>query len=107
MMLIFMVMATDVLGTPIVSQMVSDLIAYMPRLLSAIVLFILGIYLAEFVKNILLITLNSLSIPSAKIIANFVFYLVFLADIFLLALFLMLYELYLLSGFLFWFENAV
>jgi small-conductance mechanosensitive channel len=78
LLLVFFMAATDVLGMPIVSQMVSDLIAYLPRLLSALVLFVLGIYLAEFVKNIVLATCNSLGIPSAKIIANFVFYLIFL-----------------------------
>jgi small-conductance mechanosensitive channel len=78
LMLIFVMAATDVLGMPVVSQMVSDLIAYLPRLLSALVLFVLGIYLAEFVKNIVQATCNALGIPSAKIIANFVFYLIFL-----------------------------
>lgn len=78
LMLIFIMAATDVLGMPVVSEMVSDLLAYLPRLLSALVLFILGIYLAEFVKNIVLAACNSLGIPSAKIIANFVFYLIFL-----------------------------
>jgi hypothetical protein len=78
LMLIFFMAATDVLGMPIVSNMVSDLITYLPRLLSALVLFVLGIYLAEFVKNIVLAACNSLAIPSGKIIANFVFYLVFL-----------------------------
>lgn len=38
----------------------------------------LGIYLAEFVKNIVQAACNALSIPSGKVIANFVFYLVFL-----------------------------
>lgn len=78
LMLIFLMAATDVLGIPVISQMVSDLISYLPRLLSAILLFVLGIYLAEFVKNIVLAAANSLSIPSASIIANFVFYLIFL-----------------------------
>ena len=78
LMLIFVMAATDVLGMPVVSEMVSDLIAYLPRLLSAIVLFILGIYLAEFIKNIVQVATTSLGIPSGKIIANFVFYLVFL-----------------------------
>ena len=77
-MLVFIMMATDVLGMAIVSKMVSDLIAYLPRLLSAIVLFILGIYLAEFIKNIVYTTCNALSIPSSKVIASFVFYLIFL-----------------------------
>ncbi len=78
LMLIFLMAATDVLGMPVVSEMVSDLINYLPRLLSALILFVLGIYLAEFVKNIVLAAANSLAIPSAKIIANFVFYLIFL-----------------------------
>ena len=78
LMLIFIMMATEVLGMEIISNMVSDLIAYLPRLLSAIVLFVLGIYLAEFIKNIVLAACTALGIPSARIIATFVFYLVFL-----------------------------
>lgn len=78
LMLVFIMMATDVLGMAVVSGMVSDLIAYLPRLLSALVLFILGIYLAEFVKNIVQATCVALAIPSAKIISTFVFYLIFL-----------------------------
>ncbi|HFA48815.1 MAG TPA: mechanosensitive ion channel [Bacteroidetes bacterium] len=77
-MLVVVMMATDVLGMPVVSSMVSDLISYLPRLLSAIVLFVLGIYLAEFIKNIVLAACTALAIPSAKIIATFVFYLIFL-----------------------------
>lgn len=78
LMLIFLMAATDVLGMPVVSDMVGNLIEYLPRLLSALVLFVLGIYLSEFIKNIVLATCTALGIPSAKIIANFVFYLVFL-----------------------------
>lgn len=78
LMLVFLMMATDVLGVPIVSEMVKDLISYLPKLLSALALFVMGIYLAEFVKNIVLATTNALGISSGKIIANFVFYLIFL-----------------------------
>ncbi len=78
LMLIFIMMATDVLGMEVVSGMVSDLITYLPRLLSALVLFILGIYLAEFIKNIVYAACTALAIPSAKVIATFVFYLIFL-----------------------------
>ena len=78
LMLIFIMMATDVLGMAVVSEMVSDLIAYLPRLLSAIVLFVLGIYLAEFVKNIVYAACVALAIPSSRVISTFVFYLIFL-----------------------------
>ncbi|MBI1226247.1 MAG: mechanosensitive ion channel [Bacteroidetes bacterium] len=78
LMLVFVMMATDVMGIPIVSEMVKDLISYLPKLLSSLALFVLGIYLAEFIKNIVLATTNALGISSGKIIANFVFYLIFL-----------------------------
>ena len=78
LMLIFLMMATETLGMDVVSNMMSDLIAYLPRLLSAIILFVLGIYLAEFIKNIVYAACVSLAIPSSKIISTFVFYLVFL-----------------------------
>lgn len=76
--LVALMAATDVLGISIVSNMVSDLINYLPLLLSAIALFIIGIYLAEFVKKIVLAACVSLNISSGPIIANFVFYLIFL-----------------------------
>ncbi len=78
LMLITAMAATDVLGMPIVSEMVSDLIAYLPRLLSAIALFVIGIYIAEFIKKIVQAACESLNISSGAIIANFVFYLIFL-----------------------------
>ncbi len=77
-LLIFLMTATDVLGLPIVSQMVADLIAYIPNFVAAVLLFIIGILLSEAVKKVTLAACHSLGIPSANIIANFAFYLVFL-----------------------------
>lgn len=78
LLLIFLMAATDILGMPIVSQMVADLIAYIPNFVAAVLLFIIGIVLSEGVKKLVLAACQSLGIPSASIIANFAFYLVFL-----------------------------
>lgn len=78
LMLVFLMAAAEVLNMPIVSKMMGDLISYIPSLLTAMLLFIVGILLADFIKNIILTTCNALGIPSGKIIANFIFYLVFL-----------------------------
>jgi hypothetical protein len=78
LLLVFLMAAAEVLGMAIVSQMMGDLVAYIPSLLTAMLLFVVGILLADFIKNITLTTCNSLGIPSGKIIANFIFYLVFL-----------------------------
>jgi len=78
LVLIFLMAATEVLQMSVVSAMMADLISYIPKLLSALILFVIGILLADFIKNITLTTCNSLGIPSANVIANFVFYLIFL-----------------------------
>ena len=78
LLLIFLVVATDVLGMEVVSIMVADLIAYVPKLIAAVVLLIIGLLLAEGIKKIVLAACRSLNIPSANIIATFVFYLVFI-----------------------------
>ena len=78
MMLIFIVAATDVLGVPAVAQMVSDLLSYIPALFSAGVVFLLGLLLADIVRNAALTTMQSLGIPSAKMLATAVFYFLFI-----------------------------
>ena len=78
LLLIFLVVATDVLNMTVVSEMVSELIAYVPRLIAAIILLIIGLLLAEGIRKIVLSTCAALGIPSGRIIATFIFYLVFL-----------------------------
>ena len=77
-LLVFAMVSTEVLKMPVVSKMVADIIAFIPNLIAAFILFIIGIVLADFMKNLTQTACNSLGIPSGKVIANFVFYLVFL-----------------------------
>ena len=78
LLLIFAMIAAEVLQMPIVSTMVADLIAFIPNLIVALILFLIGIILADFMKSLVLTACISLGIPSGRVIANFVFYLVFL-----------------------------
>lgn len=78
LMLLFAVAATDVLNMPALSNLMSDIIAYIPKLISALIVFVFGLLLADFIKNIVLTACQSLGIPSAKIIATFIFYFLFL-----------------------------
>lgn len=77
-LLVFAMVATEVLGMPVVSKMMADLVAFIPNLIAAFILFIIGIVIADFLKIITLAACNSLGIPSGRVVANFVFYLVFL-----------------------------
>jgi len=78
LLLLFTVAATDILGMPAVSELMSDLIGYVPSFLSALIVFVIGLLVSEFIKNIVLNTCKSLGIPSAKLIANFIFFFLFI-----------------------------
>ncbi|MBL7776593.1 MAG: mechanosensitive ion channel [Saprospiraceae bacterium] len=78
LMLGFIIFATDMLGIPAITDMVRDVIDYLPALFSAFVLFLLGLFLADMVRGLVLTTCQSLGIPSAKMIASAVFYFLFI-----------------------------
>ncbi len=73
-LLLFFVTATDVLGLTVVSEQISKLIGFLPTLLSGMVLFIVGYYMATFFREVLSATTASLGLSGGKMISNFVFY---------------------------------
>jgi small-conductance mechanosensitive channel len=77
LMLGFIIFATDMLGIPAITDMVRDVIDYLPALFSAFVLFLLGLFLADMVRGAVQTTCQSMGIPSAKMIATAVFYFLF------------------------------
>lgn len=79
LLLIFIIAATDILGMPAVSQLLKDIIDFIPNLITALIVLVLGILLAEFIRNIVQTALNSLGVPSAKLISSFVFYFLFIS----------------------------
>ncbi|MEQ1745892.1 MAG: mechanosensitive ion channel domain-containing protein [Saprospiraceae bacterium] len=73
----FVIFATDMLGIPAITDMVRDVIDYLPALFSAFVLFLLGLFLADMVRGAVQTTCQSMGIPSAKMIGSAVFYFLF------------------------------
>ena len=78
LMLGFIIFATDMLGIPAITAMVRDVIDYLPALFSALILFLLGLYIADILRKVVLTTLLSMGVSSAKMIASAVFYFLFL-----------------------------
>lgn len=77
-LLVFIIAATDILAMPAISELVSNIINYFPQVISAGIVLIIGTMLADSLKSIVATTCASLGIPSGKIIANVVFYFIFL-----------------------------
>lgn len=78
LLFLFVIIATaDVLGLKGTSAQIQNITNYAPKLLSALGIFVLGIVLANFLRNVVYTTCRSLNIPSGKIISGFVFYFMF------------------------------
>jgi hypothetical protein len=78
LMLFVLVIATDVLGMAAVSELVMDIFNFLPNLLVAIIVLIVGLLLSEAIRSLVYTACNSLGIPSAKIISSFLFYFLFI-----------------------------
>lgn len=77
LLLLVIISASDALGWNAVSDEISKLIGYLPNLLVAITVFIVGAYIATFVRDIIRGATKSLGISTGKLISSFVFYLLF------------------------------
>ena len=77
-LLLVIISASDAMGWNAVSQEVSKLLGYLPNLLIAIVFFIVGTYIASFIRDFIKGATNSLGISTGKLISNVVFYLLFI-----------------------------
>lgn len=71
---IFLAAATDVLQMEEVSAMMANLIAYIPFLISALLVFVLGILLADFLRDTIFHLFESLKVSSSKLISDVLFY---------------------------------
>lgn len=78
LLLLFGTAAAESLGMEEVSNLIGSIIKYIPFLISGLIVLVIGMLLAEFVKNIVRATCTTLGIPSANLIATFVFWFIFL-----------------------------
>lgn len=75
--LLVIITASEAMGWDAVSVEVSKLIEYLPKLMVAIIFFLIGTYIATFVRDFIRGAMASLSIGSGKVLSSFVFYLLF------------------------------
>ncbi|MFM2395356.1 MAG: hypothetical protein RLZZ546_3339 [Bacteroidota bacterium] len=85
LLLLFTLMATDILQMPALSNLVYGAIELLPNILVAIILMIAGLLGADALRKAVLTACDSLGIPSGKIISIFIFYFVFIT-VFIMAL---------------------
>ena len=74
LMLMFVTSASEVLGWTMVSTGIGALVGYLPTLGVAIVIFVIGVYIAELIQSMVYTAANSIGVSGAKAISNIVFY---------------------------------
>lgn len=75
MYIILLVTASDIMGLDIITNQISSLISYLPQLFASLVIFIVGLLFANFVKNGLKSLFESMDLSGGKMISQVVFFL--------------------------------
>ena len=69
--------AADILGWSSFSAEISKIIGFLPNLIVGIFFFMIGIYIAGFVRDLITGASESIGVKSGKLVGNFVFYFLF------------------------------
>ncbi|WP_179354044.1 mechanosensitive ion channel family protein [Winogradskyella vidalii] len=75
MYIILLITASDILGLDIISEQITNLLAYLPQLFAALVIFMLGLLFANFVKKGLKSLFESMDLSGGKMLSQVVFFL--------------------------------
>lgn len=76
LILIFVLVGADIFGLEIVSQGISSFIAYLPSLLTALVIFVGGVYIGTLAKKAIQSMFKSLELTGGNLVGNIAFYLI-------------------------------
>ncbi|WP_291869493.1 mechanosensitive ion channel domain-containing protein [Maribacter sp.] len=76
LLLVFIIVAADVMGLKIISTEIANLLRYLPILLSAVVIFMIGMFGAKLIKTAISNVFESMGVGGSKIISNVVYYIV-------------------------------
>ncbi|WP_192348509.1 mechanosensitive ion channel domain-containing protein [Algoriphagus sp. Y33] len=76
LLLIFVVLGSEILGLPVLSQELGKLLNFLPRLVIAISLIFIGFTISGAAKNLIFNVFNSFGLTGAKLISTIVGYLI-------------------------------
>jgi len=74
--LVFLIASADFLGMEVVSELISSIIAYLPKVLSAAFVLAIGIFIADMIKQGVRGACQSINMPAAGVVSSIVFYFV-------------------------------
>ncbi|TWO31880.1 mechanosensitive ion channel [Seonamhaeicola sediminis] len=78
MYIMIIIMVSDILNLKMISEQISNLLGYLPQLFAALVIFTIGLVLANVIKKGLKSFFESMDLSGAKIISQVVFFIIFI-----------------------------
>jgi hypothetical protein len=78
LMLMFFMSAANVLGWEMLTNGIAGFMGYLPTLGIALIIFVIGIFIADLIKNMIYTAANTIGVSGAKAIANIVYYILFI-----------------------------
>ncbi len=76
LILVFLIVAADILNWQIISVEIGNLLHYLPRFFSALALLMIGFYIGNFVKNTVKRLFDSLEFGGSNLVSNLLFYVI-------------------------------
>lgn len=76
LILVFVMAGSGIFGLEVVSDGISSFFAYLPRLLTALAIFVTGVYVGTIVKKAINSMFKSLEITGGNLVGNIAFYLI-------------------------------
>ena len=76
LLLVFLIVAADILSWDIISTEIGNLLRYLPRLFSALALMMIGLYIGNFIKKTVKKLFDSLEFGGSNIVSNLLFYII-------------------------------
>ena len=73
-LMIFISTATETLGFKVITDLVSNMVNMVPRIIAAMILLVVGIFMADAIQKAVVSACKSLNISSAKLIGSIVFF---------------------------------
>jgi len=76
LVMVFVIVAADIMRLTVISEEIANLLRYLPILLSAVVILMIGLFAAKLIKKALLGLFESMGFGGGKLVSSIVFYII-------------------------------
>jgi len=71
-----LIVSSEIIGIPAITNGVASIMGYLPKLAAAFIIFLIGLFLSEMIKKMVLSATSSIGLSGGKVIANIVYYII-------------------------------